>query len=224
MRLWLAQGKTGDARHWAEMRGLSPEAHFGLGNVTEYLALVRILLAEGRVGDAWRLISRLRCLIEPSGRLGQLIEILVLQAIVLEMQGDTLSALGELERAVGLARPEGYVRVFLDGGQPIETLLRVAITQWRDRARCAYARKLLSALACEGGQPVEAQMSHAGVLSERELEVLCLMAAGSSNQEIADELVIALGTAKRHTANIFEKLDVRNRTEAVTRARQLGLL
>jgi LuxR family maltose regulon positive regulatory protein len=224
VKLWLAQGKLDDARHWAEGRGLSAEANFGLGNVTEYLALVRILLAEGRVGAARRLLSRLRRLLEPAGRPGQLIEILVLQAIAWELQANTRSALGELERAVSLARPEGYVRVFLDGGKPIENLLNVANTQWRDRALLAYARKLLSAFAGEGAPSSADQVPPAGILSERELEVLCLMAAGSSNQEIADELVIALGTAKRHTANIFGKLDVRNRTEAVTRARQLGLL
>jgi LuxR family maltose regulon positive regulatory protein len=223
-RLWLAQGKLDDARHWAETRGLSVEGKLGLGNIIEYLALVRILLAEGRGGDAMRILSRLQGVAEPAGRLGELIEIHVLQAIVLDLRGDPSSALAGLERAVGLARSEGYTRVFLDGGKPIEALLRTATTRWRDRDLLAYARKLLAGFAAEGGQPEAGRAPQPAILSQRELGVLRLMAAGRSNQEIADELVIALGTAKRHTANIFEKLDVRNRTEAVARARQLGLL
>jgi LuxR family maltose regulon positive regulatory protein len=132
--------------------------------------------------------------------------------------------LAVLEQAVGLVHAEGYMRVFLDEGKPMESLLKTAITQWRDRDLLAYARKLLAAFAAEGEPPAADQAPLVGILSERELEVLCLMAAGRSNQEIAGELVIAIGTAKRHVANIFDKLDVRNRTEAVAKARQLGLL
>jgi len=161
---------------------------------------------------------------ESTGRQGNLIGVLVLWAIVLDVQADTRSALAILEQAVSLARPEGYMRVFLDEGKPIETLLKIAIAQWQDRDLLAYARKLLAAFAAEGGPPAVAQAPEPGILSERELEVLRLMAAGCTNQAIANELVIAIGTAKRHTANIFDKLDVRNRTEAVAKARQLGLL
>jgi LuxR family maltose regulon positive regulatory protein len=148
----------------------------------------------------------------------------VLAAVALDMRADTASALAVLERAACLGRPEGYVRAFLDGGKLIETLLKIAITQWKDRDLLAYARKLLTAFAGEGAPHAAGEAPQPAILSERELEVLRLMAAGRSNKEIANELVIAIGTAKRHTANIFDKLDVRNRTEAVTRARQLGLL
>jgi LuxR family maltose regulon positive regulatory protein len=132
--------------------------------------------------------------------------------------------LAALEQAVSLARPEGYLRVFLDEGKPIETLLAAGVTKWREPDLLAYAGKLLAAFADESVPPTAGQAPHAGILSERELEVLRLMAAGCSDREIANELVIAIGTAKRHGANIFDKLDVRNRTEAVTKARQLGLL
>jgi LuxR family maltose regulon positive regulatory protein len=223
-RLWLAQGKLGDARHWAETRGLSAEGRLDLTNVGEYLALVRILLAEGRVDEATRLLSRLQNDMESAGRYGNLVAVLVLRAIALGMQADTGSALAVLEQALSLAQPEGYMRVFLDEGRPIETLLKIAVTQWQDHDLLAYTRKLLTAFADEAVPPTAGQMPHAAILSERELEVLRLMEAGCSDREIANELVIAIGTAKRHAANIFDKLDVRNRTEAVTKARQLGLL
>ncbi|MBN1135507.1 MAG: tetratricopeptide repeat protein [Anaerolineae bacterium] len=223
-KLWLAQGKLEDARRWAETRGLSAEGKFDLRNEIEYLALVRILLAEGRVADATRLLSRLQSAIESAGRQGNLVEVLVLRAVALEMQGDTPFALAVLEQAASLARPGGYMRVFLDAGKPIETLLKIAVTQWKDHDLVAYARKLLTAFADESVPPAGGQAPQPGILSERELEVLRLMAAGCSDREIAHELVIATGTAKRHAANIFDKLDVRNRTEAVTKARQLGLL
>ena len=223
-RLWLEQGKLDDARQWAEARGLSAEGMFDLAHEIEYLTLARLLLAEGRVDEAKHLLFRLQSAAESTGRHGNLIQVLVLQAIALEMESDAGSALVVLERAVSLARGEGYVRVFLDEGKPVEALLRTAILRWRDHDDRAYARKLLAAFGDEAVPAAAEQAPPADILSERELEVLRLMAAGRSNQEIADELVIALGTAKRHTANIFHKLDVRNRTEAVARARQLGLL
>jgi LuxR family maltose regulon positive regulatory protein len=223
-RLWLAQGKLEDARHWAETRGLSADGKLDLRNEVEYLALVHILLADHKVDDAARLLSRLQRAMESTGRQGNLITVLVLWAIVLDMQADSRSALAMLEHAVRLARPEGYMRVFLDEGKPIARLLKIATTQWQDRDLLAYTRKLLAAFADVAVPPAEAQAPEPAILTERELEVLRLIAAGCSNQEIADELVIAIGTAKRHTANIFDKLDVRNRTEAVARARQLDLL
>jgi LuxR family maltose regulon positive regulatory protein len=223
-RLWLEQGKLADARQWADCRGLSADGKLDLIDEVEHFALVRILIAEQNVGDAARLLSRLQMAAESTGRQGDLIAVLVLQAMVLSRQADTRSALAVLERAVRLAHSEGYVRAFLNEGQPMESLLKIATTKWQDRDLLACARTLLAAFAGEGTPPAEAEAPEPSVLSERELEVVRLMAAGYSNQEIAGELVIAIGTAKRHVANIFDKLDVRNRTEAVAKARQLNLL
>lgn len=222
--LWLVQGKLDDARRWAETRGLCAEGEFDFKNEVEYLALVRILLAEGRVDDATRLLSRLQNAMESTGREGNLVEVLALRAVALSMQTEPRSALAVLEQAMGLARSGGYVRVFLDEGRPVESLLKTAVTRWKDQELVVYAHRLLAAFAGESAPPTAGRAPDAGILSERELEVLRLMAAGRSNRESADELVIAIGTVKRHTANIFDRLDVRNRTEAVAQARRLGLL
>jgi LuxR family maltose regulon positive regulatory protein len=228
--LWLAQGKLDQARRWAEMRGLSVEGEFFSRNEVEYIALVRILLAQHRVDDALRLLLRLQSAMESTGRQGSLIEVLVLQAVALDMQGDIPSALAVLERAVSLAHAEGYTRVFLDEGKPIETLLRIGITKWDNKDRLAYARKLLAAFyAGEAEPPVPRAETAPGEpllepLTERELEVLRLVAAGWTNQEIADKLVISVRTVKKHVENIHGKLGVSNRTQAAARARELNLL
>ena len=228
-RLWLARGKLEDARRWAATRGWSEEGKFDRNTEVEYVVLVRLLLAENRAAQALLLLSRLQRAMESAGRHGHLIEVLVLQAVALEMQGDTRSALAVLERAVSLAHPEGYIRVFLDEGELIETLLKTAVTQWDNHELLAYARKLLSAFYQEYAErPIPPKTLPGGPLieplSERELEVLHLVAAGWSNQEIADKLVISVRTVKKHVENIHGKLGVRNRTEAAVRARELNLL
>ena len=229
-RLWLAQGKLDDARRWAETRGLSAEGKLDLGNEVEYLALVRILLAEQRVDEAMRLLSRLQSAMESTGRQGSLIEVLVLRAIALDMQADPASALAVLEQALSLGQSEGYVRVFLDEGKPIESLLKIAMTKLQNHDLLAYARKLLAAFYQEQAErpvsPAKTSRDDALIepLSERELEVLHLVAAGRSNQEIADKLVISVRTVKKHVENIHAKLGVQSRTQAAARARELNLV
>ena len=144
--------------------------------------------------------------------------------------GDSEHVLTALTECLALAEPEGYVRVFLDEGQPMQMLL----AQWLAHASAGplrdYAIQLLSHFDAEP-QVVTAVQKKASPtgdlvepLSERELEVLHLIATGRTNKEIAQQLIVALGTVKAHTASIFRKLDVANRTEAVAQARQLGIL
>jgi LuxR family maltose regulon positive regulatory protein len=229
-RLWLAQGKLADARHWAETRGLSVDGKLDLRNEVEYLALVRILLAEGRADDAARLLARLQKAMESTGRQGNLIAVLVLWAIVLDVQADTSSALAVLEQALSLARPEGYMRVFLDEGKPIANLLKIGVNKWEDRDLVVYARKLLAAFYQGEAQrpvpPAETVQGDAPIepLTAREREVLHFVAAGWSNREIADKLVISVRTVKKHVENIHGKLGVTSRTQAAARARELDLL
>ena len=228
-KLWVAQGRLTDARRWAAARGLDEEGEFDRYTEVEYVSLVRLLLAEDRVDHALRLLSRLHAVMESAGRYGHLIEVLVLQAVALGRQGDAPSALANLRRAVSLAHTEGYVRVFLDEGQRVEALLKTAVTQWDNHELLAYARKLLIAFHQEQPErPVPPRTLPGGPLieplSERELQVLRLVAAGWLNQEIAGKLVISVRTVKKHVQNIHGKLGVRNRTEAGARARELNLL
>jgi LuxR family maltose regulon positive regulatory protein len=228
-RLWLAQGELDDARRWSEARGLSAEAELDLENEIEYLTVVRLLLAEGRVDEAQHLLARLQSAAESTGRQGSLIEVLVLQAVALNLRADTDAALAALEQALGLARSEGYMRVFLDEGKPMGNLLKIAITKWKDQELLAYARGLLNAFyQGEAERPVPPKTLPGGPLieplTERELEVLHLVAAGWTNQEIAGKLVISVRTVKKHVENIYGKLGVRSRAEAGARARELNLL
>jgi LuxR family maltose regulon positive regulatory protein len=233
-RLWLAQGKLADARRWAETRGLSVDGKLDPRNEVEYLALVHILLAEHNVDDAARLLSRLQRAMESTERQGNLIAVLVMWAIVLDMQADTSSALAMLARALSLAQSGGYVRVFLDEGKPIETLLKTGVTKWENADLLAYANKLLAAFyRYEAERALERPALATGTapgdaliepLTERELEVLHLIAVGYSNREIGDKLVISVRTVKKHVENIHGKLGVRSRTQAAARARELKLL
>jgi LuxR family maltose regulon positive regulatory protein len=229
-RLRLAQGNLDDARRWAETRGLSAEGKLDHRNEVEYLVLVRILLAEGRVAEATSLLSRLETMMECAGRHGNLIEVLVLQAIALDMQAYLQSALGVLKQALSLAQPEGYMRVFVDEGTPIETLLKVGMTEWQDSDLLAYTGRLLAAFhhgEAERPAPMAETLQVQPLvepLSQRELEVLHLVAAGWTNQEIADKLVISVRTVKKHVENIHGKLGVSNRMQAALRARELNLL
>ena len=126
--LSLTRGRLDDARAWAETRGLGVEGSFDLQSEVEYIALVRILLAEHRAEEALRLLSRLQDAMESTGRQGDLVEVLVLRTSALIMQAETASAMATLHQALRAARPGRYMRVFLDEGKPMETLLRSAVT------------------------------------------------------------------------------------------------
>jgi LuxR family maltose regulon positive regulatory protein len=162
--------------------------------------------------------------------MGRLLEIMILKALVMQRVGDTAQADIALTNSLALAEPEGYLRIFLDEGQSMQMLL----AQWLAHANAGplrdYAIHLLTQFDVESHTiPVaHGKASPAGdlvdPLSQRELEVLHLMALGRTNQEIARQLIVSEGTVKAHTASIYRKLDVANRTEAVARARQLGIL
>ena len=161
--------------------------------------------------------------------MGSVIEILVLQALAHEARGDIPAALVPLERALTLAEPEGFIRIFVDEGRPMAQLLSEAAAHGN---MPNYTDKLLAAFEAEEQKSAdESHLPHAPSaqsliepLSQRELEVLRLIAQGLSNREISERLFLALITVKGHNRNIFRKLQVRRRTEAVARARELGLV
>ena len=212
---WLAVGDVKMASRWAE--------ECTGGSELEQLAQARLMLAQGRVSEAQDLLARQRSLAETGGRTGRLIEILALQALALEAQGLPAEADMVFFQAVTLARPEGYQRVFLDLGQPLRELVE------RVAARSIDARALQDALQGEKGAevvstPAPRVETLIDPLTERELEVLQLLAHGLSNKEIAGKLFVAPGTVKQHLKNICRKLDVHGRMQAVRRGRELKLL
>jgi LuxR family maltose regulon positive regulatory protein len=147
--------------------------------------------------------------------------VLSLQAVVWKNKKAETRALDCLRQALVLAEPEGYVRVFLNRGRPMQELLQHARRQGLSPD---FVTRILTAFAAPpSGKPAAPLPARPAILSKREVELLGLIAAGCSNKEIANQLVISLGTVKRHTVNIFNKLDVKNRTEAVARARELEL-
>jgi LuxR family maltose regulon positive regulatory protein len=209
----------------------------------DHITLARVLLAcyqsdrsNGSISAVMELLERLLKAAEADKRKGSAIEILGLQALAYHAQGDLTAALLSLQRALALAEPEGYLRIFLDEGEPMRLLLQRMKAEGGRMNE--YAGKLLAAF----GQPGMADDFHplaftparrAGAsvpqpliepLSERELEILKLIAQGLSNREIGGRLFLALDTVKGHNRRLFDKLQVNSRTEAIARARELDLL
>jgi LuxR family maltose regulon positive regulatory protein len=171
-------------------------------------------------------LERLLQAAEDGGRTGSVIEILVLQALAHQMQGDIPAALASLQRALMLSEPEEYVRVFVDEGPPMAILLRAVARVARGAHRgivASYARRLLAAVDNIGDiTPVRQGLIEP--LSERELDVLRLLGSDLDGPDIARELVVSLSTVRTHTRNIYAKLGVNNRRAAVRRAEELDLL
>src|SRR5215831_4558480 len=237
-RLLLARGEVAAAARWAGERGLGAEDEPSYPQEREYLALARVLLAQHAPGEALGLLDRLHAQAALQQRTGSVIEAAALRARALAAGGNLAAASASLAEALALAAPEGYVRVFADEGAPMERLLgRLAAAQRTGRVvfPSAVPPRYLERLAraCQppppaaATPPVARDTAMAGLaepLSGRELEVLRLLAAGRSNQQIADELVVTLATVKKHVGHILGKLAAANRTQAAARARVLGLL
>ncbi|QIN82829.1 tetratricopeptide repeat protein [Rubrobacter tropicus] len=233
-RVWVAQGRLAEALGWTREQGLSAHDDLSYLREFEHITLARVLLAryesdreERYIHEAMGLLERLLKAAEEGGRMGSVIEILMLQALAHEAQGNIPPALAPLERALTLAEPEGYVRIFVDEGRPMARLLYKALSQG---VESDYIRRLLAAFpVAESEQTTSSQLRGPESeliepLSARELEVLQLIAQGLSNRQISERLFLTLSTIKGHNRIIFSKLMVQRRTEAVARARELGLL
>ncbi len=234
-RLWVAQGRIAEAAGWAREQGLSAADDLDYVGEFAHITLARVLLAQSRIDrsdrgvhEAMGLLERLLNGAEAGGRTGTAIEILVLQALGHQSQGEIPAALGPLERALTLAEPEGYVRIFVDEGPPMAVLLEAAATRG---IAPRYVRQLVTALgrgAGRGeGRSGDGTPTGQGLiepLSERELDVLRLLATDLDGPEIASQLVLSLHTVRSHTKSIYAKLGVNNRRAAVRRAEELDLL
>ncbi len=243
-RIWALQGNLREALDWARLGGLSAGDDLSYLREFEHITLARILLAcyrsehsGGVIQEASGLLERLLAAAEEGGRAGSVIEIRVLQALAHQAQGDLHAALAALQRALAQAEPEGYVRLFVDEGEPMKRLLREVSAR---NARPAYTQRLLAAFEADSskgsgrelpGEPLTGSSSSESAgqllvepLSQRELEVLRLFRTELSGPEIALELVVALSTVRTHTKSIYSKLHVNSRRAAVRRAVELKLI
>lgn len=225
-RVLIRAGRTAEARAWAAERGLSIDDELSYLREYEHVTLARALLREvevgGRSGDVVgvvRFVDRLLDAAEAGGRTGSAIELLGLRARGLRARGDRAGAAGAIARALSLAEPEGYVRVFVDQGEALLPLLREAA---KSGSAAGYAARLVAAIGDRLPGPADARPTDA--LSERELDVLRLLASDLSGPEIASQLFVSLNTMRTHTKSIFGKLGVNSRRAAVRRAAELGLL
>lgn len=219
-QLLIELGRLGEARDWATEHGVDSPTEPTYRNEYGQLTYARLLLAEGRAGEAATLIDALTDLAEADGRTGNLIELLVVSALAHRAAGSRHRAQRQLARAVVLGVPAGYRQVFLDQGEPLRRLLRSAFD---DPAADSAARSLLDEHPGRGTAPVIPLQLAAEPLSEREREVLRLLRTDLSGPEIAHALFISLNTFRTHTKRIFLKLDVKTRRASVSRATELGI-
>ena len=226
-RIWVAQGRLTEALAWTRQRGLAIDDDLSYLREFEHLVLARVLIARfqrervtGALHEALGLLGRLLRAAEEGGRTGSAIQILVLQALAHEAGGNLAPALAALERALTLAEPEGYVRIFVDEGAAMARLLQEAAVRG---IAANYVSQLRAAYGQVAGRvPVSQPLIEP--LSERELEVLRLLKTELSGPEIARELIVSLSTLRTHTQNIYTKLGMNNRRAAVRRAEELDLL
>jgi LuxR family maltose regulon positive regulatory protein len=240
VRLWLAQDDLLPAERWAASQAACFRAGdpFRFEDEMAHIMRARVHIALNKPDDAIAILSRLEDTARSAGRMGRLLEILLLQALAMQATGNADQARLALTACLELAEPEGYARVFLDEGQPMRQLLGQWLAQASAGSLQDYAMRLLAQFDAEphsapapseeahlvGGPSVSVGQVLIEPLTPRELEVLHLIALGRTNKEIARELIVAPGTIKAHSSSIYRKLDVANRTEAVARARELGIL
>lgn len=225
----------------ASERRLNEQRNVTNMDLLEYIPFAQLLLLQGHVEGAAALLHRMRGVAESEGYNGHLIRILLLQTHSLSLRGYKSDAAAHLAQALALAQPEGYIRTFLEAGAPIVPLLSTLLNA-RQAGRFAssvimenYMKSLLRAFEAEGlltgitqqttgsSLNIATPLMPASTLSEREKEVLRLIAQGLSNQQIAQQLVVEMNTLKTHIKHLYQKLDVKSRTQAIARARDLNL-
>jgi LuxR family maltose regulon positive regulatory protein len=226
--IMLASGNLNAAIQWVQERGLSVDDEIDNLREVEYLALTHILITQKRLDEADRLSQRLIENARAGDRVYLMIEVHLWRALIFKAKADIAAALGELKLALALAEPGGPLMMFVSKGMPVAELLEEILAARKrdhDAAKAgfslAYVKKILAAFKAATPSKIEGLLDP---ISDRELEVLQLIAGGLSNKEIAEKLFIALNTVKTHTKNINSKLGVNSRTRAVARAKELGLL
>jgi LuxR family maltose regulon positive regulatory protein len=223
----LARGDIEFAESWAQTNDLDVDGDYEHYREIEYLVLVRVLIAQERFEEAHSLVERICRIAQEIGKRQTEFEALILLSLICSAQSEIDQALGYLEKALSIGEPQGYIRIFVDEGPPMASLLYEALKR---EIAPAYVQRLLAAFpVSESEEDIskKSQADQSGLiepLSEREIEVLQFLAKGLTNQVVASRLFISLHTVKAHTRNIYSKLGVNNRTQAVDRARTLGIL
>ncbi|MFO7631389.1 MAG: LuxR C-terminal-related transcriptional regulator [Caldilinea sp.] len=241
----LRRGELEAASRWANGSPYSvqDDQYFEYGHEFELSVFVRYLLAQTRTAEAIGVLARWLAVAEGAQRTGSMIEIRMLQAQALQLDGQPEAASETLLQALALAEPEGYIRLFVDEGQPLRRLLATCRLQTNPDASEGRLLAYIDTLLAAFDQPVSPAASHLSTTEElpigiahaaianlvdpltaREVEVLHLITAGLSNAAIAEQLVVSIGTVKSHLKHIYGKLAVESRTQAVAQARTLGLL
>jgi LuxR family maltose regulon positive regulatory protein len=230
-KLLLAQGDLTEAVAFEQERAANADAAADAALVVDRLTSARLLHAQSRHREALPLLEELGKMAEAAGRTSNLIEILALQALALWAGSKKERAVSALVQALTLAEPEGYVRTIVDEGPQMAALLSEVLGAKQrgrtDLLRCVpahYLKKLLAALERDAASAASPTAGLPEPLSEREQEVLRLIASGKSNRRIASDLFVSVGTVKTHINNLYRKLDAHSRTQALARARELNLL
>jgi LuxR family maltose regulon positive regulatory protein len=227
VRYYLAKGDMAAAVSLVQESGVSGDAPLNFQREQDHITLSRVQLAQGKYAEASSLLKRLSGAAQSGGRFGRLIEILNLWAVAFYLQRKISEALRVIEHSLELAEPESYIRIFIDLQEPMAQLLELAV---KNGIHPEYARQLLANFpAAEDSKkaPINVQKHNLALLeplTQREIEVLQLIAEGQANKEIAKHLFISLRTVKFHTTNLYAKLEVSGRAQAIIKARELGLL
>ncbi|NTU82626.1 MAG: hypothetical protein HGA45_25195, partial [Chloroflexales bacterium] len=224
-RLALAQGDVPSAERWAQASGLASHDAPEFVRGEEYQALAETLLAAGRAGEALRVWHGLEQQYRAAGRLGRLLRVRVWQARALDAAGERSAALSVLGEALALGRPAAYTRTFVAPGAPIAELLRLLpANAYRDQVLGAFVGAGGTAAAPQGLETAVALTTLPEPLGDRERTILRLLAAGLTNREIGAELYLSINTVRWYLSQIYAKLEVAGRREAVARARELRVI
>ncbi|MCK4473467.1 MAG: hypothetical protein KAW49_16935, partial [Anaerolineae bacterium] len=216
-QVWSSEKQLARAERWAQNSSLTLSDEPSCGQISNYLALAHVYLALGKsLPDVLTLLEKLRQLALRKGHVQQIIQIVLLQALTLDKLGQFQAAQVTLEQSLTLAEPTGMMRTFLDHGFPLIRLLR--------QVKHPYATKLLAAIEPGAVEKESAPGYPEETLSEREIEVLHLFAAGLTNATIARRLFVSQNTVKWYAKNIYRKLDVHSRAEALAKAYEMNLL
>jgi LuxR family maltose regulon positive regulatory protein len=222
-RTWIQEGQLGYAQNWLESLDFDPLGEYLPPHDFEYGVIARLFLAQHEVENSARLLDHYFPRVSAGKRTSKTIEVLILQALSAEAAGRRSQAFEFLETGLKSALPGGYLRTFLDEGPALIELLELYRPE--DQQLAGYRQNLLEAAPGQDRSGIQAA-SQALVepLTDRELEVLQLIAAGNTNPEIADALFLTQNTVKVHTRNIYGKLGVNNRTRAASVGREMGLI